>query len=1457
MANTGSIIEETVDVYTQFPYELLEDDWVKDQWDNGFLNSTIELTSTIDHDQLDNLLKEAVNLCHSWIKRSECSDQNQSSDLNVTLWSTLLDNNIQWKKLLALICMLTQRSSSHGFNISDKITSLNASGLYFALLAIPGSKAFRIYHPNLFSLALTALRLPRAKILCRKRGVPKGKTNPSKKSKQDNSDSQSKGRRREKTNNLANEVFTPEESDDGSSDRQSDKLENDFDVEDVDYFVNVLTSVMKDFLYLMENFSLKDDKNSVEQIIQIMVEFVRLDTENSVILFDQRFEDTYHKKKNDYHAVAFYAYKILLTLCNQLHGDNMQNIIGIFKYIMPNILMSDAGGFQTIPHNIQIVKDHSTSFICYIIKNFKENAIKGARILLQQLSVQTIDKAEFRAKVSQAITVVLNCFPLEPYAQMVEWFFKLVRHAKVNYRVCALEIFSHLLSEQEKEIIDESLQSLKSVLSHKNIIYSILSKCNDKAPSVRAKALTIVASQAQKLVHILNSKKNLIQNDQNHNAGKEDPMDEQDDAFMQQEYDVKSVMEMLLKRVKDTKVNVRKTAIQVMEKLLCLDKSSVNEKYLQVIQEHCRDPAVLVRKQALHSLTIIFETYKDSDVTQQFWMKGVLCQLFDAEASIQEKCLDMIDCILFQNLTVTSNNVLQHEVAWKILNFIAYGKYQDFQRYLQKAIHLLVKKGKIKESMITHLKCHVGGSNDPAVWLLLASFALYLDFHDTHFILNYWEECKENKKTICTSTLQRIIKVIGYLANTFHKEKLEIIKDDLELQIKKFLCIPELIASSVETLCNIYIALYSQSTENQKKIKSFSKEVITDCDTYLSSVILEKLDDMNSYTEEQVIKRLFTLGELAQLSPNSIPSRLFLIIQSVVASGFNDDIDSNQNNQANTQPNTIVPSQYNGNKITSKVRAHAFIALGKLCLQNENFAKKSIAALAKELVSSSDPIIRNNIVIIMADLSVRYTLLVDPYISSVTACLKDSSPFVRKQTLILLTQLLQEDYIKWKGTLFFRMLITLIDENNEIQNFVRYSLGHLLLQRHPHMFFQHFVESIFFYNCYTSHSSYNKFTQRKEEAELFALNGSKNKCNRMILYKFMLENMNDEERFKLNLKLCQDILSAVPETIPLNQESAGLLQDALSILCCDEIKLTTLTSSVQDEVEDGDVAAAIVATAKKTIISHMVKKNVIENIVPIVIALKHVFEKVKSPLLKDLMLFLRELLKDYKNELKEIMAADKQLAKEIEFDLRRFEQEEVTNVQQEDKNKGEKSIKEKVPQKELGTVKTPQKNSGTQQDYPDKTPVNEVMNRRNSSASILNSVRIAKKLVEEVAKRKNATTVIPHQNEKSNILQKRFRSELCIKNPVISLERIDKKVLELSNLTPRICLQRNILCQTPKAFSKINTKPKTLFQVTSTPAGEKNKTLQMQNDISAICASPNTTAQDINCNDLSHIDFTL
>ena len=62
-----------------------------------------------------------------------------------------------------------------------------------------------------------------------------------------------------------------------------------------------------------------------------------------------------------------------------------------------------------------------------------------------------------------------------------------------------------------------------------------------------------------------------------------------------------------------------------------------------------------------------------------------------------------------------------------------------------------------------------------------------------------------------------------------------------------------------------------------------------------------------------------------------------------------------------------------------------------------------------------------------------------------------------------------------------------------------------------------------------------------------------------------------------------------------------------------------------------------------------------ENVVPILTSLKVILEKNKSPLLKKLMVFLRELFRNFKKELKEVLASTPTLLGELEYDVKKFE----------------------------------------------------------------------------------------------------------------------------------------------------------------------------------------------------------
>lgn len=96
---------------------------------------------------------------------------------------------------------------------------------------------------------------------------------------------------------------------------------------------------------------------------------------------------------------------------------------------------------------------------------------------------------------------------------------------------------------------------------------------------------------------------------------------------------------------------------------------------------------------------------------------------------------------------------------------------------------------------------------------------------------------------------------------------------------------------------------------------------------------------------------------------------------------------------------------------------------------------------------------------------------------------------------------------------------------------------------------------------------------------------------------------------------------------------------------------------MDEEVGDGGGAStsAAAAAAARGKITQAVKKSLIQNMIPIFIELKRLLENKNSPLIGSLMECLRIILKDYKNEIDEILIADKQLQKELLYDMQKFE----------------------------------------------------------------------------------------------------------------------------------------------------------------------------------------------------------
>ncbi|XP_059648060.1 uncharacterized protein LOC132294275 [Cornus florida] len=398
----------------------------------------------------------------------------------------------------------------------------------------------------------------------------------------------------------------------------------------------------------------------------------------------------------------------------------------------------------------------------------------------------------------------------------------------------------------------------------------------------------------------------------------------------------------------------------------------------------------------------------------------------------------------------------------------------------------------------------------------------------------------------------------------------------------------------------------------------------------------------------RAITAVYTIGSLVIVCPSADLKATIPLLHTIITSESSDLKDNKLPGPA-VSIKQMAPSLY----------IHAWLTMGKICLADGKLAKRYIPLFVRELEKTDCASLRNNIVVVMADFCVRYTALVDCYISKITKCLRDPCELVRRQTFILLSRLLQRDYVKWRGVLFLRFLFSLVDESEKIRELADYLFGNILKAKAPLLAYNSFVEAIFVLNDCNAHTGNGNSRSSRTESRIFSIRGSdeNSRSKRMHIYISLLKQMAPEHLLATFAKVCAEILASASDGLLNIQDATGqsVLQDSFHILACKEIRIPTNRGSSSDMAEMDEEGGDASAAARGRVITQAVKKGLIQNTIPIFIELKRLLESKNSPLIGSLMECLRIILKDYKNEIDDILVADKQLQKELIYDMQKYE----------------------------------------------------------------------------------------------------------------------------------------------------------------------------------------------------------
>ncbi|KTG03872.1 hypothetical protein cypCar_00022389 [Cyprinus carpio] len=1159
---------------------------------------------------------------------------NEDDDNTQSVWVVFGENGVSAKTLVAVLSYFILRAKTKSPSLEQRLCGLQAASLYFLLLKIPGSVANKVYHQILFD---TCLNMP---LKCWPQDSGKKRKKDSLKSSQGDPKT---GKRSKPPKKVSEEM----EIDDDEDDEEEVVY---FSAQDLLKLREGIVLLVRTLLRLLERFSLRDKPQSADSCVQLFTELTNFEP----VIGDMSFSQ--ERSVDQLQSLPELSYHGLGLLCSTIHGEGDECRRRVFRKLLYVILMMKTQErskpcLLAPSQTVCGARDQAILFISHIVDKQREATLPLLRILVQHICHQMVEKSEYRASGAQAVGKLMANMPCQDYAAIVKWLYSYSRNNKVAFRMFALDVAMVLLEQSERDVDNTVDPELAVFLPHRFLVHNIIyNHRNDVSPTVRGHALHCLAQclelgsqNATKCVHELfsNSAQTMLESGRSEHE---------------------ETLTLFKKHVSDPKTNARKSALETVMSLLKHGVISCSAENLSILSDRCRDPAVSVKKKAMQCLMDLLAALPENREVQEAWLRGVLPAVMDSESSVQEKALECLDHVVIAHIKSQGkyrDSDASQKLAWELLGLLC-EKCQDLSRYFSKAFSVWAPQQKFTPTFVNGLLSHTEGERAAAAWLLLAKIASCSPKLNYGTILDTWENTIRSPVVSVTMTCH-ILSVLGDIASNLNDDTKSRIVDDLMSWLKTFSLPLEVISSCVDTL--VRFARSDNTQDTLKFLNRFCGELVSVCESYLSGVILQEKGAEN-INEDLLVKHLYTLGAASLHCPSKVGKRIFLLVQSVLTPSEQQPVPAEGEDLPASQP----LSQFKPNSMPTVVRAHAVITLGKLCLQHEELMLKYLPVFARELEVGTELAVRSNVVVVMCDLCVRYTNTVTRYIPNISACLRDKDPIVREQTLIMLTNLLQEEYVKWKGALFFRFAIALVDPDPTIADLCEYCLVDLLLKKSPLMFSQHFIECIFHFNSYEKHKKYNKFPQTESEKSKFSLKGPQNQGKRFRIYRFLLKNFTDEQRFNITTKICQDILASfVDSELPLDSDGSELLADTFDILSLKEMKLTAMSGPAAGEEPQEDemaMAKAVLQVAQKKLVSQVQKRNFVENVIPIIISLKNMLEEQHSPVLKHLMAYLQVTMQEYRSEVKELFAADEQLAAEVEYNLKQFEKEKQQEQQQ-------------------------------------------------------------------------------------------------------------------------------------------------------------------------------------------------
>ncbi|GAV74919.1 Cnd1 domain-containing protein [Cephalotus follicularis] len=1158
----------------------------------------------------------------------------------------------------SLLSLLSSTMDSAPTNLS-----LSASNLYLSLLLSPNSPVLTLFTPIAFLSFLRSLRCSL------KPSSPSG----SHSIRQKNKKTKSKTMKKKKNKGSGRHARLAGDSDEDGEESES------FDVK-------LLFSVFERLEAALRFIHLNRFPDCLKSLIQTLAEIPVMGLE-----LDGAFLGTSYDRLTDLCS------RVLIKLLDAEHGDQMSTAAEVLKALSPLILMvksqarSFALGFVT-----------KRMMVVVGVEKESEGVRKAVVNLPRYLAQKAPEKAEPRGLAVEAIVEIVRAMEFQDQIGFIEYVVKMTQ-GKASLRLLAVDLILMLMMSLRDPLGVDLDGDTKHHSWGLNCLQALIQRCSDSTAGIRGRALSNLAQ----LVGLLSG------DERNRAVLKEALRDVEggmNDILRKRCMDEKATVRkaalllftkltallggcfdcVMLKTMgaacSDPLVSIRKAAI-----------SALSEAFRNFVDE-------IVTIEWLHSVPRSISDNESSiqEECENFFLELVLDRISRAGSAsspnngsqVKEKGIEKeIEFLLPEGVLILLKEICNGEVMpWVKKICINLGKKKRLKPRIAFALQNIIKTS---ESLWLSQSKQIEHWTAPAgAWFLLSEVSAYLSKAvEWEFLYHHWQlldkygvggefmspfaqgnvyedgEDIESSSVAWAGDRVFLLQTISNVSVELPPEAAADLAYNLLKRIEDFnmhstevnahvkalrtLCKRKALnTEEADTLVLKWVQqLVSQATQVLEKYLSEDSEANKDR-TFFTPPKSGSQKGKRAVTKSRLLSAavtaVYTIGSLVIVCPSVDKNTVIPTLHTIITSG-NSDPKLNKFPGPTVSLKQTAPSLY----------VQAWLTMGKVCLADEKLAKRYIPLFVQELEKSECAALRNNLVVMMADFCVRYTALVDCYISKITRCLRDPCELLRRQTFILLSRLLQRDYVKWRGVLFLRFLLSLVDESEKIRRLADFLFGNILKVKAPLLAYNSFVEAIFVLNDCTAHNGHTSSKDSRTESQLFSIRGNDegSRYKRMHIYVSLLKQMAPEHLLATFAKLCAEILAAASDGILNIEDVTGqsVLQDAFQILSCKEIRLPCSRGSASDvadmEEEGGDSAAA----AKGRAITQAVRKGLIQNTMPIFIELKRLLESKNSPLTGSLMECLRILLKDYKNEIDDILVADKQLQKELIYDMQKYE----------------------------------------------------------------------------------------------------------------------------------------------------------------------------------------------------------